>query len=141
VSVLVDREARHREEAQRRGAESEALARLTARVAAEGEALPELLEHVRTTLGLAAASILRRDDDRWSIDASAGADPPADPAHADQTVDLGRGSVLALRGAPLPANRLRLLAAFAAQLGIAVRGRALARAASEAAARAEADAP
>jgi two-component system sensor histidine kinase KdpD len=140
VSVLVDREARHREEAQRRGAEAEALARLTARVAAEGESLPDLLEHVRTTLGLAAASILRRDGDRWRVDAAAGADPPADPAAADQTVELGPDSVLALRGEPLPADRLRLLSAFAAQLAIAVRGRALARAAADAAARGEADA-
>jgi two-component system, OmpR family, sensor histidine kinase KdpD len=140
VSVLVDREARHREEAQRRGAEAEALARLTARVAAEGESLPDLLEHVRTTLGLAAASILRRDGDRWRVDAAAGADPPADLAAADQTVELGPDSVLALRGEPLPADRLRLLSAFAAQLAIAVRGRALARAAADAAARGEADA-
>jgi two-component system sensor histidine kinase KdpD len=140
VSVLVDREARHREEAQRRGAEAEALARLTARVAAEGEALPELLEQVRTTLGLAGASILRRDDDGWRVDAAAGADAPTDPTQADQTVDLGPDSVLSLRGERLPADRLRLLSAFAAQLAIAVRGRALARAATEAAARAEADA-
>jgi two-component system, OmpR family, sensor histidine kinase KdpD len=140
VSVLVDREARHREEAQRRGAEAEALARLTARVAAEGESLPDLLEHVRTTLGLSAASILRREGDGWRLDAAAGADPPADPAAADQTVDLGPDSVLALRGEPLPADRLRLLSAFAAQLAIAVRGRALARAAADAAARGEADA-
>ena len=140
VSVLVDREARHREEAQRRGAEAEALARLTARVAAEGESLPDLLEHVRTTLGLSAASILRRDGDGWRLDAAAGAEPPADPAAADQTVELGPDSVLALRGEPLPADRLRLLSAFAAQLAIAVRGRALARAAADAAARGEADA-
>ena len=140
VSVLVDREARHRKEAQRRGAEAEALARLTARVAAESEPLPELLEHVRTTLGLTAASILQRSDGGWRLEAAAGESAPSTPAAADQTVDLGPDSVLALKGERLPADRLQLLSAFAAELAIAVRGRALARAAADAAARGEADA-
>jgi two-component system sensor histidine kinase KdpD len=140
VSVLVDREARHRAEAQRRGAEAQALARLTARVAGEGEPLSQLLEHVRSALALDAASILRREESGWLIDAAVGADPATVPEEADQIVDLAPDAVLAVRGHRLPADRVQLLSAFAGQLAIAVRGRALARTAAEAAARAEADA-
>jgi two-component system, OmpR family, sensor histidine kinase KdpD len=140
VSVLVDREARARTEAQRRGAEAEVLARLTARLAAEGDPLPDLVEHVRTTFGLDAASVVRRADDAWVVEAAAGADPPQDPDHADQVVEVGRDSVLALRGPRLPADRLQLLSALASQLAVAVRSRALAQEAAEAATRSEADA-
>ena len=148
VSVLVDREARHRAEAQRRGAEAEALARLTARVAAEGDPLPELVEYARTTFGAEAVSVLRRRENgdgaghegTWAREATAGAGPPDDPEEAGQVVQLGNDTVLALRGNPLPADRLQLLSVFAGQLGLAVRGRELAREAAESATRAEADA-
>ena len=148
VSIVVDREARNRAEAHRRGAEAEALARLTARVAAEGDPLPELVEHARTTFGVDAVSVLRREDgDRgdgresvWIREAAAGTDAPDTPDEAGQVVSLGSDTVLALRGSPLPADRLQLLSAFAAQLGLAVRGRALAHEAAVAAARADADA-
>jgi two-component system sensor histidine kinase KdpD len=140
VSILVDREARHRKEAQRRGAEAEALARLTARVAAEGDPLPELVEHLRTTFGLEAVSVLHRGDAGWQREAGSGIAPPGSPGDADQLVELGPDTVLALRGGRLPADRVQLLSAFAAQLAVALRGRALARDAAEAAARSEADA-
>jgi two-component system sensor histidine kinase KdpD len=153
VSILVDREARHRAEAQRRGAEAEALARLTARVAAEGDPLPELVEHARTTFGVDAVSVLRRREDGdhegghesgheigWIREAAAGVGAPESPEEAGQVVQLGNDTVLALRGSPLPADRLQLLSAFAGQLGLAVRGRALAQEAAASAARAEADA-
>jgi two-component system sensor histidine kinase KdpD len=145
VSVLVDREARHRAEAQRRGAEAEALARLAARVAAEGDPLPELVEHVRTTFGLTGVAVLRRErgdvsDGVWRPEASAGVGLPNDPSGADQVVALGRDTVLILVGPRLPADSLTLLSAFAAQLTVAVRGRALASEAAEATALADADA-
>src|SRR4029453_5612787 len=38
---------------------AETIARLTARLAAEGDPLPELVEHLRTTFGLEAASVPR----------------------------------------------------------------------------------
>jgi two-component system, OmpR family, sensor histidine kinase KdpD len=140
VSILVDREARNRTEAQRRGAEAEVIARLTARLAAEGDPLPELVEHVRTTFGLEGAAVLRSADGGWLREAAAGPDPPADREHADQVVEVGRDAVLALRGHRLPADRLQLLSALASQLAVAVRGRALAQEAAEAATRSEADA-
>jgi two-component system sensor histidine kinase KdpD len=139
VSILVDREARHRAEAQRRRAEAEALARLTARVAAEGDPLPGLVEYARTTFGLDAVSVLVPHEGGWRSEAGAGVDPPEEPDDADQVIELG-GTVLALRGDRLPTDRFQLLSAFAAQLGLAVRGRTLAREAAQSTARAEADA-
>jgi two-component system sensor histidine kinase KdpD len=140
VSILVDREARNRTEAQRRGAEAEVIARLTARLAGEGDPLPELVEHVRTTFGLEGASVLRWAEGGWVREAAAGHEPPADPEHADQVVEVGRDAVLALRGHRLPADRLQLLSALASQLAVAVRGRTLAQEAADAATRSEADA-
>ena len=139
VSLLVDREARHRAEAQRRRAEAEAIARVTARVAAEDDPLPGLVEHLRATFGLSSVAVLRHDPEGWVREASAGFNPPNDPADANQVVELGRDSALGLRGAPLHADALQLLSAFAAQLAVAVRARSLARDAAEAAALAEAD--
>ena len=112
VSIVVDREARNRAEAQRRGAEAEALARLTARVAAEGDPLPELVEHARTTFGVDAVSVLRREEGgrgdgretAWIREAAAGTDAPDTPDEAAQVVPLGSDTVLALRGSPLPAD-------------------------------------
>jgi two-component system sensor histidine kinase KdpD len=140
VSLLVDRESRHRAEAQRRRADAEAMARITARVAGEEDPLPGLVEHLHVTFGLAGASVLRRESDGWLPEASAGLDPPTTPSEASQVVELERDSVLALRGAPLPADALQLLSTFAAQLAVAVRARRLAIEAAQASALAEADA-
>jgi two-component system sensor histidine kinase KdpD len=140
VSILVDREARNRTEAQRRGAEAETIARLTARLAAEGDPLPELVEHLRTTFGLEAASVLRTGDGGWLLEAAAGPEPPTDPDRADQVVEVGPDVVLALRGQHLPADRVQLLSALASQLAVAIRGRTLAQEAADAATRSEADA-
>jgi two-component system sensor histidine kinase KdpD len=140
VSVLVDRESRHRAEAQRRGTEAAAMAYVAARVAAEDDPLPGLVEQLGATFGLSGVSVLSRADEGWVPEARAGLEPPRAPAEADQVVELGRGTVLALRGAPLPADALQLLSAFAAQLTVAVRARALAKEAAEAQALAEADA-
>ena len=141
VSVLVDREARQRAEADRRRAEAEALARLTARVAAEDDPLPGLVEHLRATFGLHAAAVLhRRDDGTWEREAGAGDNPPSHPDEGDDRVELESGSLLVLRGPRLPAESLQVLSAFAAQLTVAVRGRTLARDAAAAASLAEADA-
>jgi two-component system, OmpR family, sensor histidine kinase KdpD len=140
VSILVDREWRHRAEAQRRGDEAAAMAYVAARVAAEDDPLPGLVEQLGATFGLSGVSVLARGNDDWRPEARAGIEPPRSPEEADQVVELGRDTVLALRGAPLPADALQLLSTFAAQLTVAVRARALAKEAAEAQALAEADA-
>jgi two-component system sensor histidine kinase KdpD len=142
VSLLVGREARQRAAAQRGRAEAEALARLAARLAAEDDPLPGLVENLRATFGLDSVAVLRRTDgdEGWSREAAAGADPPSDPEQGTDLVELGRETVLVLRGSPMPAESVRVLQAFGAQLTVAIRGRALAREAAEAASLAEVDA-
>src|SRR5439155_7295998 len=106
-----------------RASEAEGLVSLTARMATEGDPLTELVEHARTTFGLDEVSVLRHQEDgdesRWIREAAAGADAPPVPEEAGQVVRLGNDTVLALRGSPLPADRLQLLSAFAGQLGLA----------------------
>jgi two-component system sensor histidine kinase KdpD len=141
VSVLVDREARARADAERGRGEAEALARMAARIAAEDDPLPGLVEQLRSTFGLDAVAVLRRlDDGSWLREAGAGRNPPSAPVDRAQVVDLGQDYVLVLLGPRLPADSLRMLSAFAAQLTVAVRGRVLAGEAAEAASLAEVDA-
>jgi two-component system sensor histidine kinase KdpD len=135
VSVLVDRAARLRQEAQRGRAEAEALARLAGWLVAEEDPLPDLVEHLRITFGLDAAAVLTRprDTDPWHVESSTGSPPIAAPGDGTQVLPLGTRGVLVLRGTRLRAEAQRVLTAFAAQLEVAVRGRELRREAAEAA--------
>ena len=73
VSGLVNRAARLRVEAQRGRAEAEALAHLAGWLVSDEDPLPGLVEHVRTTFGLDAVSVLRvATDGGWIVEASAG---------------------------------------------------------------------
>ena len=140
VSVLVDRDSRHRAEVRRRRAEAEALARLAVHLAEAEDPLPELVERLRVTFDLRSVAVLQETPGGWRQETVAGEDPVTDPLDADQTVELADGSVLALVGDPLPAESLQLLGTFVAQLSVALRGRALAREAGEAAELAAVDA-
>ncbi len=132
VSLLVDREARLRSEAQRGRAEAEALARLAGWLLSEANPLPDLVEHLRSTFDLNSVSVLRRSEGAWTVEASAGISPPIEPAAGSESVDLGPGTILVINGA-LPAEARRMLAAFAAQLAVAVREQELTREADQAA--------
>jgi two-component system sensor histidine kinase KdpD len=83
------------------------------------------LAHLREVFGLEAAALLRRAaGNRWVIEASAGHQPPDDPARADVAEELSPGIVLALTGPRIAAADRTVLNAFAAQLGVAIeRGR------------------
>jgi two-component system sensor histidine kinase KdpD len=133
VSGLVDRAARARAEAQHATAEAEALARMAGWLLTEDDPLPGLVDHVRATFGLEAVSVLRQDDAGWSAEATAGADPPMVPQDGSETLDLGEDVSLVIRGPRLPAEARRVLAAFVAQLSIAVRARTLEQEAEDAA--------
>jgi two-component system, OmpR family, sensor histidine kinase KdpD len=80
------------------------------------------------------------DADRgWQVVASAGDDAPTAPAEADVATPVGDELVLALRGHPLSADDLRVLAAFAAHVAVAYRQQQLAEAARAAEPLAESD--
>ena len=134
VSGLVDRAARARAEAQRGTAEAEALARMAGWLLTEDDPLPGLVDHVRTTFGLEAVSVLRHGEDGgWIAEATAGSDPPMTPEDGSETLDLGEDASLVIRGSRLPAEARRVLAAFVAQLSVAVRARTLEQEAEDAA--------
>ena len=134
VSALVDRAARLRAEAQRGRAEAEALARLAGWLLSEDDPLPDLVEHLRTTFGLSAVvGGAPRGRRAGSWRRRAGPAPPTIPRRATRRVELGPDTMLVLSGPRLPAEARRVLAAFAAQLTVAVREREFAREAEEAA--------
>ena len=65
ISVLVDRAARQSREASSARADAAALARSAATLVGALDPLSDLLEQIRATFGLDAASVLERVDDAW----------------------------------------------------------------------------
>jgi two-component system sensor histidine kinase KdpD len=120
VSALVDLVARRAAEAERARAQSTALARLAATVAASDDPLIRLVEDLRRTFDLDAVAVLRRDGERWHTQACAGAPCPHSPDDGTDSLELDSSSVLVLRGPRTPADHRRVLAAFAAQLALAI---------------------
>jgi two-component system sensor histidine kinase KdpD len=138
VSALVAAAARRSAEAARAAAEAETLAGLAGTVV-EPDPLPVLVDHLRRTFGLRGAALLRDADGGWQVEAASGPEPPTVPGGSDQTRPLGGGLVLALRGGGLPAEDLRVLNAFVAQLAAAIDRRRVGAQAAQAAALTEAD--
>ncbi|MFI9722776.1 DUF4118 domain-containing protein [Streptomyces sp. NPDC052396] len=127
VAVLVGsaagRAARRMYQAVRVTSEAQALSRL-ATAMMHGEDLPALIEQIRENFGLRAVSLLQRDPrggalPRWFVVASAGDRPPERPYEADAESPVDDELTLAARGPGLTADDRRILAACAAQLGIA----------------------
>ncbi|WP_116215143.1 sensor histidine kinase [Streptomyces olivoreticuli] len=115
--------ARRTHQAARATAEAQALSRL-ATAMMRGADLPALAEQLRENFGLLAVSLLERDPDagtqqHWFVVASAGERPPERPYDADLEVPVGESLTLAARGRGLSADDRRVLAACAAQLGVA----------------------
>jgi two-component system sensor histidine kinase KdpD len=125
VSALVDLVARRDAQAQRARAEASALARLAATVAASDDPLDHLVADLRRTFELEAVAVLRRVGDGWRVQAFAGAVCPASPDDGTDSLELDSSSVLVLRGPRTPAGDRRILAAFAAQLAVAIDKQAL----------------
>ena len=131
VSWFVATVARRSAEAARARAEAETLARL-AGASTSADPLTTVVEHLVDALSLRGAAVLERRGDQWALGAAAGADPPTDPASADETIDIETEVVLCLRG-ELAAEDRQVVHAFASQLGAAVRARELRREADTAA--------
>ncbi|MFN8081734.1 MAG: DUF4118 domain-containing protein [Kineosporiaceae bacterium] len=134
VSTVVHRAATQAGRASRAAAESRSLATLAEEVLRSDEALPALLEHLRTAFGMTSASLLEQSGTpTWQLVAGRGPQPPSRPEEAEVTVPAGDHLMLALAGRSLAAGDRTLLRAFAAQAqGLLERDR-LARAAAQAA--------
>jgi two-component system sensor histidine kinase KdpD len=123
VSAVVQRAATLAARAARASAESRALAAMASGVLRGAEALPTLLEHVRSAFGMTSASLLERvaatsgggTAGGWRVVDARGALPPGTPADADVSVPAGENLMLSLAGRTLPAGDRTMLRAFAAQ--------------------------
>ena len=72
VSWLVSVAARRRAQAERARSEAQFLAQLAGALIGSKDPLPELLEGLRSSFGLDAVAILRRDDGDWIVEAGRG---------------------------------------------------------------------
>ena len=120
VSVLVDIAARRSAEAERASAEAAALGQIASAILTTRDPLPRLLHDLRAVLDLDAVAILRPSGDSWKVEHSAGAPVPPRPADAADALSVGSGRYLVLSGRRRPAQDSRVLAAFTAQLALAV---------------------
>ena len=140
VATLVDLSARRAHRAARAEAETAALARLTNSVLGARDPLQEIVDTVRVAFSQDAVAILRRcGDEGWAVAAAAGTHPPHHPDQATDAVRLAEDAVLALRGRRTPDRDQRILAAFAAQVAVAVTAERLQAEAARAAALAQAN--
>ena len=141
VGLLVDRSASRSREALRARSEAGALARSAATLVGAHDPLPELLEQLRSTFGLDAASVLERRDQGWLPTVLVGNRDLIDPSQGT-AVDLAEdGRVkLVVSTEALGPDQLEVLRAFADQLSVALQGRSLRAAAADAEILAEANA-
>jgi two-component system sensor histidine kinase KdpD len=120
VSVLVDIAARRSADAARSRAEAAALSQLASAVLNSRDPLPRLLHDVREVFDLDAAAIMSRSTDGWIVEHSAGSPIPGKPSDATDALSLGPDRYLVLVGDRIPAEDSRVLAAFTAQLALAI---------------------
>ena len=132
VGLLVGIAARRQLQSDRATSEAALLASLAGSLIHSGDPLPELLEKLRTAFGMRAAAIMRKVDNTWSVEAASGEPVPASPTDADTMIEVGEGTDLILVGRKLAGKDRNVLAAFAAQLAVAVRTRILDREAARA---------
>jgi two-component system sensor histidine kinase KdpD len=143
VATIVDRSAARAQEAERRRAEANVLASLSAGVLRRRDGVRALLDQACETFGMAGAALFetpaRPGSDVRVVEVS-GATPPTSVESAAVAVDAGPGLVLALAGDPLPASDRRMLDAFATQAAAVLERDRLAASAADAARLRESDA-
>jgi two-component system, OmpR family, sensor histidine kinase KdpD len=132
VSWLADSAARRRSEADRATAEARTLARLTTTLLETEDPLPQLVTDLVAAFGLDAAALLRQHGGEWQIEAAAGDPVPRTPEDGTDVIELPTSHALVLVGGQTPADDRRVLAAFAAQLAVALAAQQLREHATEA---------
>ncbi|MEU7435791.1 DUF4118 domain-containing protein [Streptomyces sioyaensis] len=123
VGTAAGEAAQRTHQAIRATSEARALSRL-ATAMMRGQELAALIEQIRENFGLTAVSLLERDTEaspepRWYVVASAGERPPEKPYEADVESAVDENLTLAARGSGLSTEDRRVLAACAAELGLA----------------------
>ena len=142
VGSLVDIAARRAYESQRARVEATALARSAATLAADPEALPGLVEQIRTTFALDRVRLVPGDGVRRGYDTSDAplTSPPVGTLRVGVAVAPGAAYELELYGRLLSNDDLRVLRALVDQLAVAIDRSQLGREAAEAEALAQIDA-
>ena len=126
VSFLVDRAARRSREAAAARAEAAALARSAATLVGAHDPLPDLLEQLRATFGLASASVFERTSEGWWPTHASGHPQLLDPADGISIDISADGSLrLVVSDNALRPEQLEVVRAFADQLSMAVEARRL----------------
>lgn len=143
VSAVVHRAAATAAAASRAAAEARTLSAVAEATLAGEEALPSLLEQLRSSFGMTSATMLVRADSgaehgpadgtRWEVLHSCGPDAPSRPEDADVQVPAGQDLVIAMAGRSLGARDRVILDAFAAQAQALLERDRLARSAAVAA--------
>ena len=134
VSSVVNVAARRARQAATAGAEAQTLATLAGSVLRGRSAVADLLEHVRGTFAQDHAALVRGDDrEGWQLIEQAGHPEAVRRGGVDTAIPVADGVELRLRGRSLAAADRRVLAAFAAQIAVALEQRRLAEAAAAAA--------
>ncbi|MEY2583629.1 MAG: two-component system, OmpR family, sensor histidine kinase KdpD [Ilumatobacteraceae bacterium] len=126
VSFLVDRAARRSREAASARAEAAALARSAATLVGAHDPLPDLLEQLRATFGLASASVFELTGQGWWPTQVSGHPELLEPSEGT-SIDISSDGKLRLvvSDNALRPEQLEVLRAFADQLAMAVEARRL----------------
>jgi two-component system sensor histidine kinase KdpD len=126
VSFLVDSAARRSREAASARAEAAALARSAATLVGAHDPLPDLLEQLRATFGLASASVFELTGQGWWPTHVSGHPELLDPAEGT-SIDISADGKLRLvvSDNAIRPEQLEVLRAFADQLAMAVEARRL----------------
>ncbi len=140
VSIVVDRWGQRTREALVARAEAGALARSAATLVGVDDPLPELLDHLRTTFGVAWAAVIERDPSGEVVAHESGAHAPSTAPITVVDLAVEGGARLEVAVASIAPEQLETLRAFADQLAVAIRSRRLHIAAQRAEVVAQADA-
>ena len=126
VSFLVDRAAGRSRAAASARAEAAALARSAATLVGAHDPLPDLLEQLRATFGLASASVFELTGEGWWPTHASGHPELLDPSEGT-SIDISADGKLRLvvSNNALRPEQLEVLRAFADQLAMAVEARGL----------------
>lgn len=131
IALLVSANARRSAEVGRARAEAEMLARSSAALVGEAEPATALVQLLRAVFGLEAVAVLEPSGGGWRVAEAEGSPVPSAPTDG-QSVDLEDGRRLVIVGPPLTPDDRRLVTVFAAEIDVALTGRALRGRAEEA---------
>ena len=124
VAEIVERAAQRSRESLRARSEASALARSSALLVGAADPLPELVDQLRITFGLAGVSVLERSGSGWITHTTSGDRPQTRPQDGTAfALNASGDAQLVITGEALPSQDLQVLRAFTDQLSVALQGR------------------